>query len=453
MKFINKMLIVALVLGFSACDFTDFDLQDNPNAVTPENASANDLYNNVQLAFRNYYNNMWAETAGVSRMISATGSYDYMNAYSPTTFNSIWADAYSELMVEVDALVELAEPIGLDIHAASSKIIKAYVMMTLVDQFARVPYSEALQGSDILSPKLDEGSAVYAAALAILDEAVTQLTGSSAPKPTNNLFNGGSADEWLKVANSLKLRYALTTRLVDSGASTSMINALIADGNIIDEDSEDFQFNYGNQRLNPNSRHPFYTNHYEAGDGDYMSTYYMWLLRAEKQDAEGNEVIDPRIRFYFHRQTNDGYGFGTNEYSCHFSDLPDQENKPAHYNDVDPRIPYCITSEDGYWGRDHLNAEGIPPDGPLRTNYGLYPGGGEFDDNLASEAQQLGTTGGLGQGINPIMLSSFVYFMRAEAALTLGTTDNAREMLQAGIEASLEKVPGWKRHPRILLVA
>jgi hypothetical protein len=443
MKFFNKLLIVALVLTISSCKFTELDLLDNPNAVTPENASVNDLYNNVQLEFRDFYNSMWYTTASTVRMIANTSSYDYQNAFSPTNMNTIWTNAYANLMVEIDALVALADERGLDIHAGSAKVMKAYTMMAMVDIFARVPYSEALQGSAVLSPKLDEGQAVYSAAVALLDEAAAQLSGTASAVPTNNLFNNGSAAAWLKVANTMKLRAALTTRLVDPGAAASTINSLVSGGNIIDEAAEDFQFNYGNQRLNPNSRHPFYTNQYETDDGDYMATYYMWLLRAEKLKADGTELVDPRIRFYFHRQVSNAYAYGTNEYSCHFSNTPDQEQKPAHYNDVDPRLPYCITSEDGYWGRDHLNNEGIPPDGQLRTNYGLYPGGGQFDDNLFADAQQEGTTGALGQGINPIMLSSFVYFMRAEAALTVGTSDDARAMLEAGIKASLAKVIGF----------
>lgn len=443
MKFLNKMLIVALILTLGACEATDLDLQDNPNQVTAENASVNDLYNSIELKVRNFYNGIWGYTAGMSRMISATGAYDYQNAYSPTTFDGTWFNAYSSLMPDIDALLALAEARGLDIHAGSAKIMKAYVMMALVDIFGDVPYSEALKGSDALSPKLDDGASVYAAAVGLLDEAIAQLTGTSAARPANNLFNNGSAAAWIKVAKSMKLRAALTTRLVDPNGAKSTINALVAEGDIIDEASEDFQFNYGNQRDAPNSRHPFYGSHYESGDGDYMATYYMWLLRAEKLTPDGIEVVDPRIRYYFYRKVEDAYAYGTNEYSCHFSNTPDQADKPAHYNAVDPRLPYCLPAQDGYWGRDHLNNEGIPPDGPLRTAYGLYPGGGQFDDNTFQNTAKLGTTGGFGQGINPILLSSFVYLMRAEAALTLGTSDNARDMLEKGIRASISKVQGF----------
>lgn len=445
MKFFNKILIVALFLvGFSACDNFELDLQDNPNAVTPENASVNDLYNNVQLGFNGYFNSLWGFSGSLSRMFANTASYDYQNAYSPTSFDGIWTGAYAGVLADIDALIELADARGLDIHAGSAKIMKAYIYMSMVDVFADVPFDDALKGSEALSPAIQGGQSVYAGAEAILDEAITQLTGTSAGRPTNNLFNNGSATSWLKVANTLKLRTAITTRLVDPSGAASTINSLVNEGNLIDEAGEDFQFNYGNQRANPNSRHPFYNNHYEAGDGVYMSTYYMWLLHSEKQTADGIDVRDPRIRYYFYRQVEDANAFGTNEYSCHFTNLPDQDQKPAHWASVDPRIPYCIIPNDGYWGRDHLNNEGIPPDGPLRTVYGLYPGGGQFDDNSFGTAQQLGTTGGLGQGITPIFLSSFTYFMRAEAALTLGTSDNAADMLEQAIRASIAKVQGFE---------
>lgn len=440
MKFINKILIVALFVGFSACNALELDLQDNPNAVTPENASVADLYNSVQLGFRNLFNTADGLTRPLMRMTSLTGGYQYINSFSPESFNGIWFTAYSDLLPDIEALIELADGRGLDIHSGSAKVMKAYTYMTLVDLFGSAALSEALLGGEALSPKLDDGASIYAAAESILDEAITQLSGTAAASPVANLFNSGSAEAWLKVANSLKLRTALTTRLVNPGESTSTINSLISGGNIIDEASEDFQFNYGSNRNNPNSRHPFYNTHYEAGDGNYMSTYYMWLLRAEKQTEDGLAVIDPRIRYYFYRQVEDATGLDANEYSCHFSIFPDQTSKPAHYNDVDPNYPYCVIPGDGYIGRDHLNAEGIPPDGNLRTVYGLYPGGGQFDDSSFGTAQQLGTTGALGQGINPIILSSFVFFMRAEAALTLGTTDNAREMLESGVRASIDKV-------------
>lgn len=441
MKLLYKIFIVTLVLSFSACDLTDLDLLDNPNAVTPDKASVNDLYNNVQLGFRTFYNDVNGATSGMARLTAQTSSYSYQNAFTPQSFNGIWYDAYARLFPDIENLLKLAEERGLAIHAGSAKIMKAYALLALVDIFGSAVNSEALKGTEIISPKDDPGPEVYKAAEALLDEAIAQLKAAPAgtAKPTFDNFYAGSAAKWATLAKTLKLRIALTTRLVDNSAGAK-IKALVAEGDLIDQASEDFQFNYGNQRNNPNSRHPFYNDSYEASDGTYMSNYYMWLLRADKTDAEGNPFIDPRIRFYFYRQTDKSNIDDKSVYSCHFTEYPDQELKPAHYAKVDPRLPYCVAWEDGYWGRDHLNNEGIPPDGPLRTVYGLYPGGGQFDDNSFTGTQKLGTTGGLGQGINPIMLASFVDFMRAEAALTLSTGEDARALLKSGMEKSINKV-------------
>jgi Holliday junction resolvase RusA-like endonuclease len=45
-----------------------------------------------------------------------------------------------------------------------------------------------------------------------------------------------------------------------------------------------------------------------------------------------------------------------------------------------------------------------------------------------------------GAGIHPILLSSYVYFIRAEAALALNTSDDPKTMLEMGVRSSIEKV-------------
>ena len=442
MRIAKLLLTLAFAWTVVGCDMTDLDLQDNPNSPTPETANVNDLYNSVQLGFNNFVEGTWGPTATMSRLIAATGAYQYQNQYSGQSFNGTWYNAYAALFPDIDALLALANERGLDIHAGSAKIMKAYVLMVLVDMFGDIPYTESLQGVDFISPKPDPGSSVYDAAIGLLDEAIAQLDGTEAAAPLTDNYYGGDEDKWITLAKTLKLRAAVTTRLVNSNAG-SIVSGIVSGGDFIDSDAEDFQFEYSTNRNNPNARHPFYNNSYESSDGAYMSNYYMWLLRSEKTDANGNAIVDPRIRFYFYRQTANSATSDANNYSCHFSVYPDQSEKPAHYNDVDPRLPYCVASGDGYWGRDHLNNEGIPPDGPLRTVYGLYPGGGQYDDDTFDDTQQLGTTGGLGAGIQPILLSSYVDFLRAEAALTMNTGEDARALLESGIRKSMDKVLGF----------
>jgi len=416
----------------SSCENLDLDLQESPNSLAPENASLNDLYNNIQLTFRGVYLNAEGTPGAAARMYHAGGG-TYEDFATAETFDGLWSSTYSTLFPDVDALVDLSDAGGFDIHAGSAKIMKAYSLLALVDILGDVPNSESLQGTDVISPASDTDSDVYASALSLLDEAISQLSGTAAAAPSYEGFYGGDAGQWIKVANTLKLKAALNAK--DAGT----FNSLVSGGNIISSAADDFQFNYGSQRTNPNSRHWMYNNHYETGDGSYLSNYFMWLLVGDKTTADGATITDPRRRYYFYRKVDDAEAQDQTTYSCHFSIFPDQASKPSFWESTSPNVPYCVIPSSGYSGRDHLNPDGIPPDGPIRTSFGLYPAGGQFDEDSFGDTRNQGTTGGMGEGILPIMLSSMVDLMRAEAALTLGTNDDARVLFESGIRASIAK--------------
>ncbi len=430
-------------LGLFACD-TNLDLQENPNAVTPNKANISDLYNNIQLEFGSAFLNAEFAAGQMARMYHM-GSFTYESAVSPAILNGLWFDAYSDLFPDIETLNKLAEEKGLDIHAGSAKIMKAYVLMTMVDNMGDIPLFEIGQGTDVISPNSTPAAEIYQNVDELLTEAIELLEGTNAARPAIDNFYEGDPAKWTTLAKTLKLRAAVTTRLIDPAAATATINTLLAEGDLMDSETEDFAAQLSDKRANPDSRHWMYRNHYETGDGQYLSNYYMWLLRAGKADADGNPIADPRIRYYFYRKVDDSNTQDPTVYSCHFSALPTNPGgRPAHFDLVDERLPYCTAFPDGYYGRDHGNGTGTPPDGPIRTSFGLYPAGGQFDDNSFSDTRQAGTTGGKGEGIYPILLTSFVDFMRAEAALTIGTNDDARALLESGIRKSIAKVKSFE---------
>lgn len=447
MKNIFKFLSFSLfVLSFSACGLTDLELQNDPSAVTPDNAELDLVYNNAMVEFVEFVDEVSDETMPYVRMTAMSGGFQYNNQDGPGDFNFMWNQAFTVLMPDLNLVIDLANEKGFTVHSGSAKILKAYVLFTLVDLFGDIPYSEAFQGVSNPSPAADDDKSVYDAALALLDQAITEL---SSPKgsPVNDLYYGGSAAKWTALANTLKLRYHLQTRLV--GGSAGEINSLVG-GNIIDSEAEDFQFEYGTNRQTPDSRHPYYSDGYEVGGpGWYMSNYYMWEMFLAK------DQVDPRIRYYFRRQ--DAFEDNENQFTLECPAAP----YPLHWPDG---YPWCTASGDytdlnnewgGYWGRNHGDASGIPPDDLKRTAWGLYPAGGAFDNlplidpdepetDDAYQVSNSGTDGGRGQGIQPIMLSSWVNFMRAEAALTMGTSDDARTQLEAGVRNSISKVMGFE---------
>lgn len=436
----NRIFIyVAVLVAFTfSCDNFELDLQENPNFPGVASGDVDAIYNNIQLEFEQIHSVLEDQTGEVSRMYNAT-SANYGAATLPVVFDGLWNSVYADFLPDIAALEAIAEPQGLNIHIGTAKILEAFVLMEMVDTFGDIPFSEIGQGLEELSPRVDPGSDVYAAADALLDEAISLLGNPGEIAPAFDNFYGGDAEKWITLANTIKLRAAYLT------GNTTAFNAVISGGDYIDEADEDFQYNYGTGRNLPESRHPRYVAMYEQADGDYMSNYYMWLLRGEKLESDDlTEIQDPRLRYYFYRKVNNSDKQPVDSYGCVLSDLPDQNSKPDEWDLIDPRIPYCYGSADGYSGRDHLNGSGIPADGAIRTAYGLYPMAGDFDNNEFKNTQNLGTTGGLGVGIAPLILSSFVDFMRADVALAAGNTAQARTLLLEAVGESIAKVRGFE---------
>ena len=393
----------------------------------------NYLLNNIQVTLagnsggntnNSHFNNMSDPGMRLTRMLNA-GAAIYDNAVTPGSLGTAWSVAYAGVLNDVKALIPLAEKSELFAHAGAARIMRAYTMTTMVDAFGDVPYSEALDPENF-NPKLDAGADVYKAALADIDQGIANLAAKNKGGITSDLFFGGDVDKWTRLGNSLKLKILLNLRLTDKAGSTTGINALIAGNKLIANSGQNFSFRFGTNLTNPDTRHPRYANQYSpTGSGDYQSNSYMGTMYSAKG------FPDPRMRYYFYRQVA-ANSRDVNQIRCV------NNSKPAHYGAGDV---FCFPTDAGYWGRDHLSNEGIPPDGLLRTAWGVYPAGGLFDTarGTASRGVSLGAGGG-GAGIHPIIMQSFVDFMLAESALTLGTTGNAKDLLKSAIEKSMADV-------------
>lgn len=414
-----KLSILALcTVVVCSCEL---NLLDNPNAVTTSNTDINYLLSQIELSYAGHFNQITDPTMRLTRMLNQ-GSAIYDNAVSPGGGDGAWTTAYAGVLNDVKTLIPLAEKGELLVHAGIARTIRASVLANMVDVFGDVPYSEALNAENF-NPKVDGGATIYTAAIADLDKAVENFNAKSRAGAPGDLFYGGTTDSWLRTANTLKMKLLLNRRLVDKAGSTAGINALISGAKLISTAPQNFVFKFGTNLTNPDTRHPRYAGQYSpTGGGDYQSNSYMGTM------YESKGFPDPRMRFYFYRQvvvnTKD-----VNELRC----ITNQ--KPAHYG---PNDYFCLPTAVGYWGRDHLSNEGIPPDGLRRTAWGVYPAGGLYD-NDAGRPITLGVGGG-GAGIHPIMMRSFVDFMQAESALTLGTTGDPKALLKSAVEKSMADV-------------
>ncbi|UGU14462.1 SusD/RagB family nutrient-binding outer membrane lipoprotein [Sinomicrobium kalidii] len=442
MKMWNHKIIYAIFsLGILfSCETTELDLAENPNQLPPGEASPDFYLNKVQEDFARLFDEESDEglaiVASAVIRLSWMDTRQYLQAYSPSGFDIEWRTAYSSMLTDIYAMYPLAEEAELKKHVAMGKVFEAFTIVTLVDFFGEIPYSEALQGAENFNPAPDPGASVYQAALTLLDEAIILFQDEDyLADPEFDMYYNGNWENWEKLANSLKIKIYIQQRLVDDSAIDN-INQIVSTGMYITDISEDFQFRWGRNIVNPDTRHPKYIDNYKStGAESYMSN---WLMNYMQSGKVGNaystfEKPDPRIRFYFYRQnpTTPGNGAPTNQQELTCSVEP----APQHY--VDGGYTFC-NLPNGYWGRDHGDDDGIPPDGNKRTTWGVYPAGGRFDDNTF-EAVTISQGGG-GAGITPIFLSSTVDFLLAEISYISGNTTEAKDHMLSGIAKSFTKV-------------
>ena len=464
MKIFRSLAIGLSLVMASACTL---DLREDPNAVQLSQIDVNLSLNAVQTTFAGFYGGASGIASPMVRLTNSGGSR-YNNVFTPNSFSGIWGTAYSSFLSDAAALTAKADEVGLTYHAGMCRVMTAYVLVTMVDFFGDIPYSEALQGSANFNPKADSGQDIYLAAFDLLDEAIVNFNTASTPIPATPAFadyyyGGGAtgAAKWKKAANTIKLKMFLNWRLLDAAQAQAGISAVLGspDG-VISTADQNFIFRFGTSQADPEARHPNYTGAYISGGGTYMSNHLMWSMLhgygAETYGIAG----DPRMRFYFYRQTGTNSS-NPNEMRCV------TEQTPLHYpfasggaviygkggpppgittdaNNVAWARTYCYPSGVGYWGRDHVDNQGIPPDAFLRSTWGPYPSGGRFDANVNTSVAQ--TLGMRGAGFHPIMMRSYVNFMLAEAAnyLTLtNTTKTAADYFADGIQASFDDVRNW----------
>ncbi|MBS1490031.1 MAG: SusD/RagB family nutrient-binding outer membrane lipoprotein [Bacteroidetes bacterium] len=456
-------IAISCVLVVTSCNDLSNNLQ-NPNLPLITQGNLDLVLNSVQLNFQNFYWDMSNIGTTLTRQEILYGPL-YKNAYNAQSYDGAWGDAYQGVLVNAQTVIALGKSQKKYQHVAIAQILQAYTLMTLVDFFGDVPYSKAFGGASNTTPTVDPGAQVYAVAMASLDSAVVNLGRTSASLPATDLYYGGSASKWVALANTLMFKNYMNLAQAPgankASIATSIKGILASPGGVIDNSAgggTDFQFSYGTSYTNPNSRHPKYNNNYNSsGASDFIGNWFMYVAVAEKTIINGSTVDDPRRRFYFYRQNGNTVGsIDVTALPCATQTAPAWYSSYTYWYAGSSGMPFCqlgnlgLPIATGYWGRDHGDNSGIPPDGQARTTYGVYPAGGLFDDSQyvpISGATSI-NLGGKGQGIAPIWLASYTEFLKAEAAMTLGVDlsvsqssgIDAPSAFLAGVTNSVEKV-------------
>lgn len=233
---LNKIYIVAfLVLVGTGCKKDYLDVNTNPNTLptaTPAFIISNAMNTTANLMLSPnetgmYWSGHWSQSNGY--IISTTlFQYNFTNG----DFN-YWDNTYDNLN-DYKFVLDNAKKYNQEYLTGPAKVMIAYNFQKLVDLYGNIPFTEALKGVEILAPKFDDQKTVYEALLPWLDDAIVDLKANpfASSYAASDIVFKGNTTNWIKFANSLKLRILMHQSRVSgrAGYITAEINKIVTEG-------------------------------------------------------------------------------------------------------------------------------------------------------------------------------------------------------------------------------
>jgi len=419
-KFFIALFFSLLVLSCS--DYLDVDTDTDNPTVAPLNQLLTGIEINIgSVADFQFFS---ADILQVyTHQFTAREEQDQYGAKADNILmNNDWNNVYLGL-TDIETLISQATESGDLIYIGTAEILKAYLMSVAVDLWGDVPFSEAtLLETGTVSAAFDDQQVIYQAVLDLIDSGkVNVQSGVGIAPTTDDLFYGGATAQWVKFANTLKLKLYNQIRL-SSLFNQADFDALVAEDNFMTSNADDFQFNHTAAQAPSDERNRLFLDAYGGAQvTKYASPWFYEILRGVNPNIHTTNP-DPRLPYYFVNQL-----------------LPGQF--PRDQGDTvtgDPNADYW----DAATGFFSIRFGSIGPDrdGAVQNDAtfpGIFPCGGRYDDG-AGFARTINS----GTGVAPKRILTYDEFLYIQAELMqVGLiTGDAGAKLREAMTASFAKV-------------
>ena len=375
----------------TGCEDDFLDINTDPNF--PADATSDFLLPSAQAQYTFAF-------AGVISRITSTLTKQIVNTryhrwnIGRTAIGNSWRfDLFGGALKDLETIIEQETVAENWEYVAVAKLQKAYVFSVMTDLWGDLPFSEF--GTETF-PAYQDDAEVYGLVLDLIDEAIADFGregGNEITPEGDDFIYGGSEENWIKMANSLKLKMYNQTRKVNEAESRTQINQLIAQGNLISNPAENFEFDY-NDSQSPENRHPNYVADYARNSREnHMSLNFRNFL----------------------------------------------------LNSNDPRLPYYIENQTGsFEGLTNGSITNVGNDANSRSVWGVFPVGGRF--TLGGTPGPVIGSSGTGDVPFRMITSYMVQFIIAEAELMLNNDEAASatafRLAMEGAFADVNALPG-----------
>ncbi len=300
LRYFKFIIAAAGIVTISSCK-KQFDINYDPDRLPDSNSPIEQLLTSAQVnlgfeggsdLFR-YSTLIMQQMSGGASQPNQTYEY-YRHNITGSDQNNLWSSIYATTLSDLELIIKQggASPY----YTGIAKILKAYEYSLVVDTWGDVPFTEAQKLTANTQPAYDDDATIYPKLIQLLTDAVTDLNAASSvltPGTNSVIYTSTSwttaRANWIKLANTLKLRLLLHYSKVNPSFCVAQITALVNTAGIqfMASNADNFQMNFYNVA---NQRSPISA--FEVSRPNY-------LFADARMLSLMNGKSDPRRPFYF----------------------------------------------------------------------------------------------------------------------------------------------------------
>ena len=240
----SAVLAGALLIGGCTDDFTE--LNTDPKNLTVDQIGQGDYGPIVKGAqYAPIYFGSNTGPRGSFQITQSLFSDIYANYFATTApnfdsdkyilvggwLNGAFNYFYGQAAPQIRNAEDIAARNDLELEGAMMKTWRVWAYQRMTDYWGPIPYFEFGNGAN--SVAYDSQEDIYRSFFATLDSAVTVLkanAGETSFLASNDLLFAGNVDQWLRFANTLRLRIAMRSRYADPDLAQAEAEKAVADG-------------------------------------------------------------------------------------------------------------------------------------------------------------------------------------------------------------------------------
>jgi hypothetical protein len=391
MKKITAIILSGVMLIASSCS-KQLDINANPNAATsatPELILPQAL--NYTAGVLNSFNTYGAQIGGYAANAGGYGGFgtNFTYNFASGDYSGLFTSSY-DLLEDYQSIINQSQGVPTNNYFnAIGKIMKSLHFQLLVDTYNDVPYTQALQGATVLSPRYDAAADIYKDLAIQLDSAISLINAGSSvvgiktPSSTQDGLFGGNMTKWKQLANTVKLRI-----LVRGNGKVTFANSTFSADGFLTTDA----------LINPG---------YTRDNGKQNPKWNTWAW--SYTGAAGNKAWMPTtyaLTFYNGAKVSDA-----GRYQAMYYQYPSTPTNQLG-QETNSTVTIASCPEGSFW----------------------YPGSNRVGTSAGAST---GTLKGPNAGM-PLLTAAESYFLQSEAAVRGIITADAATLFNNGVTASFK---------------